>query len=151
MKIKSWKYCSKIIFKYVNSVVGLIFNEKVDKKMKFVGPWTVHGCTVHRRLVKSCGYFSCTVTTVGVKCVLQKKKKKKKSRKTQQLKCSKQNAVSKLPLRKIVAGASDSQSGLTLKSQVSPHFTASSPMFIFMFEYWRLLGVLLACCFERKR
>ena len=28
----NWKYCSKIIFKYVNSIVRPIFNEKVVKK-----------------------------------------------------------------------------------------------------------------------
>ena len=28
----NWKHCSKIIFKYVNSIVGPIFNEKVVKK-----------------------------------------------------------------------------------------------------------------------
>ena len=29
---KNWKHCSKIIFKYVNSVVESIFNEKVAEK-----------------------------------------------------------------------------------------------------------------------
>ena len=29
---ENWKHCSKIIFKCVNSTVGLIFNEKIDKK-----------------------------------------------------------------------------------------------------------------------
>ena len=48
LKTYCWNHCSKIIFKYVNSTVGPIFNEKVDKKMKFVSLWTVHGCTVHR-------------------------------------------------------------------------------------------------------
>ena len=28
----NWKHCSKIIFKYVNSAVGPIFNEKVAEK-----------------------------------------------------------------------------------------------------------------------
>ena len=31
-EIENWKYCNKIIFKYVNSTVGPIFNEKIDKK-----------------------------------------------------------------------------------------------------------------------
>ena len=31
-EIENWKNCSKIIFKYVNSVTGLIFNEKVAEK-----------------------------------------------------------------------------------------------------------------------
>ena len=32
LKTENWKHCSKIIFKCVNSIVGPIFNEKVDKK-----------------------------------------------------------------------------------------------------------------------
>ena len=31
-EIENWKYCSKIIFKYVNSTVEPIFNEKVAEK-----------------------------------------------------------------------------------------------------------------------
>ena len=32
LKTENWKHYSKIIFKYVNSDVGPIFNEKIDKK-----------------------------------------------------------------------------------------------------------------------
>ena len=32
LKLKTEKYCSKIIFKCVNSTVGLIFNKKVTEK-----------------------------------------------------------------------------------------------------------------------
>ena len=32
LKTKNWKYCNKIIFKYVNSIVRPIFNKKVTKK-----------------------------------------------------------------------------------------------------------------------
>ena len=32
LKTENWKYCSKIIFKCVNSAVRPIFNEKIDKK-----------------------------------------------------------------------------------------------------------------------
>ena len=32
LKLKIKKYCSKIIFKYVNSIMGPIFNEKIAKK-----------------------------------------------------------------------------------------------------------------------
>ena len=32
LKLKTEKYCSKIIFKCVNSTVGPIFNEKVTEK-----------------------------------------------------------------------------------------------------------------------
>ena len=31
LKIENWKHCSKIIFKYMNSTVGPIFNEKLIK------------------------------------------------------------------------------------------------------------------------
>ena len=55
LKIKNWKHCCKIIFKCVNSVVWPIFNEKVAKKWSLWDLWTMHGCTVHRRIVKSCG------------------------------------------------------------------------------------------------
>ena len=34
--VENWKYCSKIIFKFVNSTVGPIFNEKVVKKKRFM-------------------------------------------------------------------------------------------------------------------
>ena len=33
----------------MNSAVGPIFNEKVNKKWSLWDPWTVHLCTVHRR------------------------------------------------------------------------------------------------------
>ena len=51
----NWKYCSKLIFKCVNSAVGPIFNKKNCWKVKFVGPWTVNGthwCAFH-------GLFCC--------------------------------------------------------------------------------------------
>ena len=38
LKAENWKYCSKIIFKYVNSAVGSIFNESFIEKKRFVGP-----------------------------------------------------------------------------------------------------------------
>ena len=37
LKIKNWKYCSKIIFKCVNSVMEPIFNEKVVEKSEIYG------------------------------------------------------------------------------------------------------------------
>ena len=33
LKTENWKYCNKIIFKYMNSTVGPIFNKKFDKKL----------------------------------------------------------------------------------------------------------------------
>ena len=40
---ENWKYYNKIIFKFVNSSVWLIFNEKVAEKWCLWVPWTVHG------------------------------------------------------------------------------------------------------------
>ena len=42
LKTENWKYCSKIIFKCVNSTVGPIFNEKVVKKWYL---WVCKQCT----------------------------------------------------------------------------------------------------------
>ena len=36
LKIENWKYYNKIIFKYVNSTVRLIFNEIFVEKKRFV-------------------------------------------------------------------------------------------------------------------
>ena len=52
LKLKTEKHCSKIIFKCVNSTVGLIFNEKVAEKYSLWDPWTVHESIVYRRKVK---------------------------------------------------------------------------------------------------
>ena len=41
LKIENWKHCSKIIFKCVNSAVGPIFNEKIDKKWNL---WVCKQC-----------------------------------------------------------------------------------------------------------
>ena len=41
-EIENWKYCSKIIFKCVNSTVGPIFNEKVTEKWNL---WVREQCT----------------------------------------------------------------------------------------------------------
>ena len=62
----NWKHCNEIIFKYVNSAVWLIFNEKVVEKCNLWDLWTVHECTVHSWLIN--------------KCRLNKKKKKKKEK-----------------------------------------------------------------------
>ena len=56
VKTENWKHCSKIIFKCVNSTVRPIYNEKVDKKLSLWDPWTIHLCTVYKRLVNSCGW-----------------------------------------------------------------------------------------------
>ena len=69
----NWKHYSEIIFKFVNSAVKPIFNEKVIEKCNLRDPWTVHGCIVHSWLVNNCG-------------LKQKKKKKKKKEKGKKLK-----------------------------------------------------------------
>ena len=42
LKTYCWNHCSKIIFKYVNSTVGPIFNEKVTEKWNL---WVYEQCT----------------------------------------------------------------------------------------------------------
>ena len=86
VEIENWKHCSKIIFKCVNSVVGLIFNKKVVEKWCLWGSWTVnrtHWCTLHR-------LFCCEQYTSWWKVYSEQvekskttagKKKKKKKRK----------------------------------------------------------------------
>ena len=64
LKMKTEKYCSKIIFKCVNNIVGPIFNEKVDKKWYL---WVREQCTNALFTVEK-------VSLYGWK---QKKKKKK--------------------------------------------------------------------------
>ena len=84
---KNWKHCSKIIFKCVNSAVGPIFNEKIDKKWNlwvhkqctdtlFTEDWSKVVATVHVPYINSTACWGKSV----------KKKKKKKKRKTQKLK-----------------------------------------------------------------
>ena len=43
LKLKIEKYCSKIIFKYMNSTVGPIFNEKIAEKWNL---WIHEQCTM---------------------------------------------------------------------------------------------------------
>ena len=43
VETKNWKHYSKIIFKCVNSTMGLIFNEKVAEKWDLWVSWIVHG------------------------------------------------------------------------------------------------------------
>ena len=45
-KLKTEKYCSKINFKYMNSIVGPIFNEKVAEKWNL---WVCEQCTVYEK------------------------------------------------------------------------------------------------------
>ena len=64
-KLKTEKYCNKIIFKCVNSIVRPIFNEKVDKKWYL---WVHKQCTNALFMVEKVSLYS-----------WKKKKKKKKS------------------------------------------------------------------------
>ena len=66
----NWKHCSEVIFKYVNSTVGPIFNEKVAEKWNLWDLWIVHPCTVHSWLGQ-------------IARLEPKKKKEKKEEKTQ--------------------------------------------------------------------
>ena len=77
LKTENWKHYSKIIFKYVNSDVGPIFNEKIDKKNEICGP--VNSAYVHCSLqkVNICGYCLLNSNRNTPKRVKKKKKKKK--------------------------------------------------------------------------
>ena len=62
IQLKTEKHCNKIIFRYVNSIVESIFNEKVDKK------WYLWVC-------KQCTNALFTIEKVSLYCWKQKKKK----------------------------------------------------------------------------
>ena len=89
LKLKIEKYCSKIIFKYVNSTVWPIFNKKVTKK------WNLW---VHKQyIITVCGrkvniYSYCLLNSNRVLPKRVKKKKKKMQN------ADGWNAVSKLTL-----------------------------------------------------
>ena len=55
-KTENWKHCSKIIFKYVNSTVGPIVNEKVTEKWNLWVREQYTDAQFLECLVKSCGY-----------------------------------------------------------------------------------------------
>ena len=82
LKLKTEKYCSRIIFKCVNTTVGPIFNEKITEKWNLL---VCEQCTMcpdwlrRGRKVKLCGYCSCTAWTVATSpqtCAEKKKKRK---------------------------------------------------------------------------
>ena len=79
LKTYCWNHCSKIIFKCVNSTVGPIFNEKIDKKWNL---WVHEQCmnALFNKKVNICGYCSCTVHWT-VATFLQKTREKKKKKK----------------------------------------------------------------------
>ena len=86
LKTENWKHCSKIIFKCVNSAVGPIFNEKIDKKNEICG--SVNSAQMHcsrttgQKLWLLFIYRTWIVPPVGGKGV----GKKEKEGKTQKLK-----------------------------------------------------------------
>ena len=78
LKTYCWNHCSKIIFKCVNSTVGPIFNEKIDKKWNL---W-VHeqytnalftGKSQHLRLL----FMHCSLNNSRIPPKTREKKKKK--------------------------------------------------------------------------
>ena len=84
LKTKNWKHCSKIIFKYVNSTVGPIFNEKIAEKWNL---WVHEQCT-YALFTREKSTFAATVqwTVAAFLQNVWKQKKKKKEQKEQ--KCS---------------------------------------------------------------
>ena len=69
LKIENWKYCSKIIFKCVNSAVWPIFNEKVAENWIVWVPWTMHRTHWY------------TLFTEEMSTIAAKKKEKKNAKK----------------------------------------------------------------------
>ena len=81
LKLKTEKYCSKIIFKCVNSTVGLIFNEKVTEKWNLWVREQYTMCTDWLEKVwkvKICGYCSLNSTWTVITNLKNAWKKKKK-------------------------------------------------------------------------
>ena len=70
---KNWKYCSKIIFKCVNSTVRFIFNEKVVDKWDLWVPWLKSWLKGAGKVVEVC-----TVDTILRQQSRHREKKKKK-------------------------------------------------------------------------
>ena len=53
IETENWRYCNKIIFKYINSNVGPNFNEKVTQKWDLWVSYTVHGTHKTDKKLKS--------------------------------------------------------------------------------------------------
>ena len=84
LKTENWKYCSKIIFKCVNSIAGPIFNEKIAEKWSLWVPWTVyetHWCAEKSKILATIHAQCMRAVAVLAKFCLwnawRKKKKKK--------------------------------------------------------------------------
>ena len=85
VETENWKYCSKIIFKCVNSTVGPIFNEKIDKKWNL---WVREQC-INVLFMEDRSKVAATVHVPYINsttCWEKGVKKKKEKRKTQKLK-----------------------------------------------------------------
>ena len=95
LKTYCWNYCNKIIFKYVNSTVRPIFNEKVAKKWNL---WVHKQYMMHCLLQKSQHLLLLFIKQYMNSNRISPKrvKKKKKKSKTQNANRSKRRRVSKL-------------------------------------------------------
>ena len=84
LKIYCWNYCSKIIFKCVNSTVGPIFNEKVVKKWNlWVHKQYIMHCLSQKSLHLRLLFIEQYMNSNRVLPKRVKKKKKKTKTKTQ--------------------------------------------------------------------
>ena len=81
LKTKNWKHCSKIIFKYVNSTVGPIFNEKIAEKWNL---WVHEQCT-YALFTREKSTFAATVQWTVAAFLQNAWKQKKKKRTKMQL------------------------------------------------------------------
>ena len=84
LKTYCWNHCSKMIFKYVNSTVGPIFNEKIDKKWNL---W-VHEQCINALFIEKSQHLRLLVMhcSLNSSAFLQKRVKKKKKRKKERKK-----------------------------------------------------------------
>ena len=79
-EIENWKHCSKIVFKCVNSAVGPIFNEKIDKKWNL---WVrVHEQCIYALFTENWSKVAATVHVpyMNSSCLWGKTWKKKKKK-----------------------------------------------------------------------
>ena len=78
LKLKTEKYCSKIIFKCVNCTVGPIFNEKISQKWNL---WIHKQCTICTDWLKKRWEKSNFAATVHAQCMNSSHKSHKRVKK----------------------------------------------------------------------
>ena len=80
LKTENWKYCNKIIFKYINSNVGPNFNEKVTQKWDLWISYTVYKHKKIKSQQLSANVHMNSSHCPLIECAAAGKKKKKKNK-----------------------------------------------------------------------